>query len=90
MQPDAIVSLVGNLSAVGFVVWLAHRLTTKTIPDMSERFAEAAKQQRDDFRAALDQQRRDFADFHQREHQTHEARLRSVMDRCLARTGNTQ
>lgn len=91
MQPDAVISLVGNLSAVGFVVWLAHRLMTRTIPEMAEQFSNSSAQQRDDFRDALDRQRRDFTDFHRREHEAHETRLQSVMDKCLARgTGDTQ
>ena len=73
MQPDAIISLAGNLSAIGFVIWLAHRLTTKTIPDMTDAFTRATERQRDDFRTTLTQQR-----------DAHEAMLRSVMDRCIA------
>ena len=87
MQPDALINLAGNLSAVGFIIWLAHRLTTKTIPEMTERFQKATESQREDFRQTLEKQRADFADFHKREHDAHESRLQAVMDRCLARTG---
>lgn len=90
MQTDALINLLGNLSAVGFVCFLAHRLTTKTIPDMADRFAESAKQQREDFRATLDKQRQDFVQFHNRENAAHEARLQSVMERCLVRSGDMQ
>lgn len=76
MQPDAVINLAGNLSAIGFVLWLAHRLTTRTIPDMTQKFIDATTAQRDDFREALKDQRN-----------AHEARLQSVMDKCLGHTG---
>lgn len=86
MQPDSLIGLVGNLGAVGFVIWLAHRLTTRTIPDMTETFTAATERQRDDFRAALDAQRKDFTDFTARQSSAHEARLQAVMDKCLGHT----
>lgn len=72
MPADTIISLAGNLSAIGFVIWLAHRLTTKVIPDMTTTFTQATERQREDFRCTLSEQR-----------QAHETMLRSVMDKCI-------
>ena len=72
MQPESIINLAGNLSAIGFVIWLAHRLTTKTIPDMTDAFTQATERQRSDFRETLQQQRK-----------AHEEMLKSVMDKCI-------
>lgn len=83
MEPIGLLNVAGNLTAVGFVIWLTHRLTTRTIPDMTDAYLRASEKQRDDFRESLKAQRDDFADFHNREHQTHESRLQSVMDKCL-------
>ena len=76
MQPDAVINLVGNVGAIGFVVWLGHRLTTRTIPDMTQQFIEATQSQRSDFQESLREQRK-----------AHEASMRSVMDKCLATKG---
>jgi len=84
MEPEILANLAGNLGAVGFVSWLAHRLTTRTIPDMAKSFGDAYVCQRKDFRDALDQQRNDFQEFHKRELEAHVTRLQAVMDRCLA------
>lgn len=83
MQPDSLVNLAGNLTAVGFVVWLAHRLTTKIIPDMAAAFIAANERQRQDFRETLERQRQDFAEFHKRENLAHELRLQGVIERRL-------
>jgi hypothetical protein len=83
METGALINLAGNLSAVGFVCWLAHRLTTQTIPDMAARFTDASDKQRADFRETLEKQRADFHAFHQQEHESHEARLQKVMDKCV-------
>lgn len=90
MEPGTILNLAGNLSAVGFVIWLAHRLTTKTIPDLSTSFVQASERQRKAFTETLQAQRQDFASFHDREHTAHEARLQAVMDKCLANVGKDQ
>lgn len=73
MQPDSLIGLVGNLGAVGFVIWLAHRLTAKTIPEMTRTFTSATERQRDDFRATLKDQR-----------EAYETSMQRVMDKCIA------
>lgn len=83
MDPKLVLALVGDLGAIGFVLWLAHRLTAVTIPAMTEAFAAAAERQRSDFRETLEKQRSDFTAFHKQEHEAHEVRLQRVMDKCL-------
>lgn len=80
MQIDTVVQLVSDLGALGFVLWLAHRLTAKTIPDLTERYTSAADKQRADFRQMLEQQRVDFSDLHKRDHDVHEARMATMVD----------
>lgn len=83
MEPQILVGLVSDLGALGFILWLAHRLTAKTIPDMTEAFVAANEKQREDFKETLEKQRADFQAFHQHEHESHEARLQKVMDKCI-------
>ncbi|MBT8102932.1 MAG: hypothetical protein KJO95_08170 [Gammaproteobacteria bacterium] len=83
MQPEALLNVAFDVSAIGFVLWLAHQLTTKTIPDMTNTYTDATQKQRDDFREVLDKQREDFAEFHRRESASHEKRLDAVMDKCI-------
>lgn len=52
---------VGDLGVIGFILIWAHRITTKTIPKMTERFMAAIEQQRNDFKETLSLQRGDFA-----------------------------
>lgn len=83
MEPQILVSLISDLGALGFILWLAHRLTAKTIPDMTNAFIASNEKQREDFKETLEKQRADFRAFHEQEHQSHESRLQKVMDKCI-------
>ena len=87
MTPELLLNLTSNLGAVGFILWLAHRLTTVTIPRMTESFTAATQKQREDFRHALDAQREDFVAACERESERSAERLKAVMDKCLAGRG---
>ena len=62
MNPELLASLVADIGSVGFIVWIAHRLTTHTVPTLARENREALERQRADFRAALADQRRDLLD----------------------------
>jgi len=71
MDFDLIVSLVGDLGAMGFILYLTHHLTTHTIPRLARQFEEAIDKQRADFKETLAQQRQDFQHWIEREQQVH-------------------
>ena len=77
---QTIVQLIGDLGAIGFVLFLTHRLTTKTIPDLSKEFQDSAAKQRAEFSATLNRQREDFVKWHEREIDTHEKHVSSIVD----------
>jgi hypothetical protein len=57
VEHQFLVSLIGDLGALGFILWITHRLTTHTIPRLAKQFEEATEKQRQDFREALKEQR---------------------------------
>lgn len=59
-QPQIFVSLISDLGAMGFILWMTHRLTTQTIPRLARQFEEASEKQRQDFKAMLKEQREMF------------------------------
>lgn len=75
-----LVSLLGDLGAMGFILYLTHRLTTHTIPRLAEQFETATEKQRQDFKEMLAEQRQDFAAWHQRENAFHEAQTSSLVE----------
>jgi len=87
MEPEMLFDFVGDLGALGFVLWLARHLTTRTIPALTSSFATALDDQRNDFGATLDKQRADFAALHNRECTAHDERLQAVIDKCVHSTG---
>lgn len=87
MEPESLVNVASDLGAVVFVFWLAHRMTTKTIPDLTEKYIAATERQRQDFRDVLEKQRSDFAEWHQQDHAVHESRMDTIVEtvRSMAR-----
>jgi len=83
---DGWIGLFSNVPALGFVLWLSHRMTTHTIPRLAGDFREAVKLQRDDFREAMDLQRADFFALLEREREVHQAQI----DRLVSAIGNCQ
>ena len=77
---NAIVGLVGDLGAMGFILWLTQRLTSHTIPRLASGFADASKQQRDDFREALSQQRSDLQRWQELAHSQHEKEIGQLVE----------
>lgn len=84
MDPQLIVTLVTDLGAFGFILWLVHRTFSHTIPrlastfekgihTMQKAFSEAADKQRADFKEMVQNQRSDFERIIQREQAIHEA-----------------
>lgn len=57
MENQFFVSVVSDLGALGFILWMTHRLTTQTIPRLAGQFEIASEKQRQDFRAMLKEQR---------------------------------
>lgn len=87
MDPSTLIGHASDFTALGFVVWLAHRLTTKTIPELTREFTRAAEKQRQDFREMLEKQRTDYHDWHKETHAVHEDRMDALVDavRAVAR-----
>jgi len=84
---DTLAGLAGDLGAMGFILWLTHRLTTHTIPRLADTFEASVRQQRADFREALAEQRSDFREWNQREHENHLEQSKALVEsmRELAR-----
>ena len=89
MDVSTLIGHAGDLSALGFVVYLAYRLTTKTIPELTREYVGAANKQREDFREILEKQRDDFRAWNRQSHDVHEARMDALVDavRTVAREG---
>lgn len=58
---EILVEAVGNLGALGIVLWLVVRFSNHTIPRLATKFEEALRVARTDFKEALASQRKDFA-----------------------------
>jgi cAMP phosphodiesterase len=56
-------NIVGDLGAMGIVLWLVIRTTNHTIPKLASTFEEGLRTARADFKAALELQREDFYTF---------------------------
>lgn len=69
------VSVFANIPALGFVIWLAHRMTTTTIPRLVEDFKTELKDIRADFRDVLETQRADFSEMVKSQQQGFESML---------------
>lgn len=55
------ISLLSDLGAMAFVLWLVWRTTNHTIPRLAEKFEEGIEKQRQDFKAQSEKERSDFA-----------------------------
>lgn len=60
MNTQMIVSLIGDLGAMGFVLWLTWKLTNHTIPRLAKEFQEGVAAARKDFKDLLHEQRSDY------------------------------
>ncbi len=91
--PEAWINLLSNVPALGFVLWLSHRMTTHTIPRLANAFQDGIKQQRDDFREAMRLQRDDFFCLLQRERDAHKDQIDRLIDaisKCQAAAAANQ
>lgn len=79
VEVESILDVASNVGAMGFVLFLAHRLTTSTIPALFAKFEEATAKQRDDFGRALSMQREDFERWHEHENKFHETQIESIV-----------
>ena len=81
-NPQLIVSLVTDLGAFGFILWLIQRTFSHTIPRLAKDFQDAVAamqvafekstdKQREDFREIVLLQRKDFERVLQREQEIH-------------------
>jgi len=75
MDINNLIPAFSQIPALGFILWLSHRLTTQTIPRIANEFREDLSKQRDDFKDALKQQREDFAEQLEREREFHQTQL---------------
>jgi len=57
---SALVDIIGNIGALGFVLVLFWHTTSHTIPKLTRSFEESTKTARQDFRDMLKTQRDDF------------------------------
>jgi len=57
MTPDVITSLVSTLGVVGALVWYLYHNTTKTIPDLTEKYTKANEKIATDFANTLKEER---------------------------------
>lgn len=72
MGADAIVGLVTDLGAFGFILWLVHRTFSHTIPRLAGGFEDAIKSMQAAFEKHSDQQREDFREMVQRQREDYE------------------
>ena len=77
---DDWIQVFSNVPALGFVLWLSHRMTTHTIPRLANDFQASLQRQRDDFRASLKEQRDDFFSLLQRERDVHQEQIDRLID----------
>ena len=93
MTPNTqmMVELVSNLGSLGFILWLAHRLTTQTFPRLAQENNEAqatARKEnneaqavtRKDFKESLALQRDDFRREMDREREIHGQQTSRIID----------
>lgn len=80
MEPNVLISLIGDLGAMGFILYLANRLTTHTIPRLANEFEQATDKQRQDFKEALSQQRTDFITMVNREQDYRERDIQKLYE----------
>lgn len=66
-----LMSLIGDLGALGFVLWMAWRMTNHTIPRLAKSFEDATDRQRNDFKEMLKEQRDSCATMMEREREVH-------------------
>jgi hypothetical protein len=80
MDAQILISLVGDLGALGFVFWMAWRLTNHTIPRLAAQFEAATDRQRADFKEMLSTQRDAFSNMMERERQVHGEHIARVIE----------
>jgi F0F1-type ATP synthase membrane subunit b/b' len=79
VSTELLATLVANFGAVGIIMWLVYRTTTKTIPDMVAVHQVSLEQARDDFKAMLAQQREDFHRELEREREVHDQQVAAIV-----------
>lgn len=80
MTAETLVSLIGDLGAIGFVFYMAFRLTNHTIPRLATQFENANERQRQDFKEMLQQQRDAFHAMMEREREVHGQHIQRLVD----------
>lgn len=75
-----IVSLIGDLGALGLVFWMTVRLTNHTIPRLASQFEKTAEDQRQDFKEILKQQREDLLAALDRQEKSHHLEIEKLVD----------
>lgn len=80
MDSQMLISLVGDLGALGFVFWMAWRLANNTIPRLAKQFEEASDRQRSDFKELLQEQRDAFSAMMEREREVHGQHVTSIVE----------
>ncbi len=80
MDASTIVQLIGDLGALGFILYLVHRTTTHTIPRLADQYLKAEEIARQDFKEILSQQREDFRAELERERQINGQQTERIID----------
>ena len=81
-NPNLILELVGNLGAIGIVLWLVVRTTNHTIPRLAKQYEDGLEKQRSDskdqndkaakvFETSLEKQREDYKTIANQSRQDH-------------------
>ena len=90
-NPSMIVELVGNVGAIGIVIWLVIRTTNHTIPRLAKQHEDSIEKQRSDFKEiisktseafenGLEKQRQDYKDLSNQSRQDHLLSLKDHRD----------
>lgn len=57
MTPDVITSLVSTVGVTGALVWYLYHNTTRTIPDLTEKYTRSMEKVSDEFSSTLKEER---------------------------------
>lgn len=78
---DIFIDVVGNLGALGIVLWLVVRFSNHTIPRLAKSFEEALSNARADFKEAIADQRQDFFKFAEEQRDFFDTRIEAEHDK---------
>jgi len=77
---NPVISLIADLGAMGFILYLVHRTTTHTIPRLADSYMQGEAKQRADFKDALRSQREDFLSALEREREVQNGQADRIID----------